>query len=168
MTLLTHSDPGELLPGDTLRFFWIVTAADIKIDPLLTSVLTPCGFRNMLYPKMAREAGHYFETWVARWWNCFTVPIICFQCTNNPSFSPQVPGSVKGPGSVTAEAIFDWAEQVEMWKSWWRVFTSEDRLFGWEFLIRRAYFSFNLLATAFYSRALFYIYIQPASFYNCC
>jgi len=41
VTLLTHSDPGELLPGDTLR--------------------------NMLYPKMAREAGHYFETWVARY-----------------------------------------------------------------------------------------------------
>jgi len=41
VTLLTHSDPGELLPGDTLR--------------------------NMLYPKMAREAGHYFATWVARY-----------------------------------------------------------------------------------------------------
>ena len=41
VTLLTHSDPGELLPGDCLR--------------------------NMLYPKMAREASHYFETWVARW-----------------------------------------------------------------------------------------------------
>lgn len=41
VTLLTHSDPGELLPGDCLR--------------------------NMLYPKMAREASHYFETWVARY-----------------------------------------------------------------------------------------------------
>lgn len=41
VTLLTHSDPGELLPGDTLR--------------------------NMLYPKVAREAGHYFETWIARY-----------------------------------------------------------------------------------------------------
>ena len=41
LTLLTHSDPGELLPGDSLR--------------------------NMLYPKLAREAGHYAADWVARY-----------------------------------------------------------------------------------------------------
>ena len=41
LTLLTHSDPGELLPGDCLR--------------------------NMLYPKLAREAGHYAADWVARY-----------------------------------------------------------------------------------------------------
>ena len=41
ITLLTHSDPGELLPGDSLR--------------------------NMLYPKLAREAGHYAADWVARY-----------------------------------------------------------------------------------------------------
>jgi len=41
VTLLTHSDPAELLPGDSLR--------------------------NMLYPKMAREAGYYCETWIARY-----------------------------------------------------------------------------------------------------
>jgi len=41
LTLLTHSDPGELLPGDCLR--------------------------NMLYPKLAREAGHYAAHWVARY-----------------------------------------------------------------------------------------------------
>ena len=41
VTLLTHSDPGELLPGDSLR--------------------------NMLYPKLAREAGHYAADWVARY-----------------------------------------------------------------------------------------------------
>ena len=40
VTLLTHCDPGELLPGDCLR--------------------------NMLYPKLAREAGHYSADWVAR------------------------------------------------------------------------------------------------------
>jgi len=41
LTLLTHSDPGELLPGDCLR--------------------------NMLYPKLSREAGHYSADWVARY-----------------------------------------------------------------------------------------------------
>lgn len=41
VTLLTHSDPGELLPGDSLR--------------------------DMLYPKLSREAGHYSAAWVARY-----------------------------------------------------------------------------------------------------
>jgi len=41
VTLLTHSDPGELLPDDCLR--------------------------NMLYPKLSREAGHYSASWVARY-----------------------------------------------------------------------------------------------------
>jgi len=41
VTLLTHSDPGELLPGDCLR--------------------------NMLYPKLSREAGHYSAAWIARY-----------------------------------------------------------------------------------------------------
>jgi len=41
LTLLTHSDPGELMPGDCLR--------------------------NMLYPKLSREAGHYSADWVARY-----------------------------------------------------------------------------------------------------
>eukprot|EP00092_Neocalanus_flemingeri_P015253 GFUD01016483.1.p1 GENE.GFUD01016483.1~~GFUD01016483.1.p1 ORF type:complete len:272 (+),score=62.33 GFUD01016483.1:41-856(+) len=41
VTLLTHSDPGELLPGDCLR--------------------------NMLYPKLSREAGHFSAAWIARY-----------------------------------------------------------------------------------------------------
>ena len=41
VTLLTHSDPTELLPGDTLR--------------------------NMLYPALGRQAGHYTAAWIARY-----------------------------------------------------------------------------------------------------
>lgn len=41
VTLLTHSDPSELLPEDSLR--------------------------TMLYPKMPREAGHYSAPWIARY-----------------------------------------------------------------------------------------------------
>jgi len=41
ITLLTHSDPSELLPGDSLR--------------------------TMLYPKLSREAGHYSASWIARY-----------------------------------------------------------------------------------------------------
>lgn len=41
VTLLTHSDPSELLPGDSLR--------------------------TMLYPKLSREAGLYSATWIARY-----------------------------------------------------------------------------------------------------
>jgi len=41
VTLLTHSDPSELLPGDSLR--------------------------TMLYPKLSREAGHYSALWIARY-----------------------------------------------------------------------------------------------------
>lgn len=41
VTLLTHSDPVELLPGESLR--------------------------AMLYPKMSREAGHYSAGWIARY-----------------------------------------------------------------------------------------------------
>jgi len=41
VTLVTHSDPSELLPGDSLR--------------------------TMLYPKLSREAGHYTATWISRY-----------------------------------------------------------------------------------------------------
>ena len=40
ITLYTHSDPSELLPGDCLR--------------------------NMLYPKLSRQAGHFSASWIAR------------------------------------------------------------------------------------------------------
>ena len=40
VTLLTHSDPSELLPGDSLR--------------------------SMLYPKLSGEASHYSAAWIAR------------------------------------------------------------------------------------------------------
>jgi len=41
VTLYTHSDPTELLPGDCLR--------------------------NMLYPKLSRQAGHFSACWIARY-----------------------------------------------------------------------------------------------------
>jgi len=41
ITLYTHSDPTELLPGDSLR--------------------------NMLYPKLSRQAGHFSASWIARY-----------------------------------------------------------------------------------------------------
>lgn len=41
VTLVTHSDPSELLPGDSLR--------------------------TMLYPKLSREAGLYNATWISRY-----------------------------------------------------------------------------------------------------
>jgi len=41
ITLYTHSDPSELLPGDCLR--------------------------NMLYPKLSRQAGHFSASWIARY-----------------------------------------------------------------------------------------------------
>jgi len=41
VTLLTHSDPSELLPGDSLR--------------------------SMLYPKLSGEASHYSAAWIARY-----------------------------------------------------------------------------------------------------
>ena len=40
ITLYTHSDPSELLPGDSLR--------------------------SMLYPKLSGEASHYSAAWIAR------------------------------------------------------------------------------------------------------
>ena len=76
----------------------------------------------MLYPKMAREAGHYFETWVAR--------LTFLLWTTNPCV--QVPSSIEGPGRVAAEAIFDRVEQIDFLFTRrgrrWRAYTSEDQL----------------------------------------
>ena len=41
VTLLTHSDPSEILPEDSLR--------------------------TMLYPKVVGEASHYSASWIARY-----------------------------------------------------------------------------------------------------
>ena len=58
VTLVTHSDPSELLPGDSLR--WDTS----DLAPSSEIFFYHC--RTMLYPKLSREAGHYTATWISR------------------------------------------------------------------------------------------------------
>jgi hypothetical protein len=81
VTLLTHSDPGELLPGDTLR--------------------------NMLYPKVAREAGHYFETWIARSPGFSGANVVRLIAIMLIEFLYQVPSPTERQGSAASEEILD-------------------------------------------------------------
>ena len=174
VTLLTHSDPGELLPGDTLRlwFFHFVRHQSLLISECQFS--TSLDLRNMLYPKMAREAGHYFETWVARWQNFQrSSSFMDYSYIRIIHVLLQVSSSVEGPGGVTAEAIFDRVEQIDC-----EVFFGEliplkifewgvESLYlwrsagcpSWEFLIWRAYCF--LLHLQLHSTPEHSIYIQP-------
>ena len=59
ITLLTHSDPSELLPGDSLRYIFFKCYEKLYLLLLFS--------RTMLYPKLSREAGHYSASWIARY-----------------------------------------------------------------------------------------------------
>ena len=59
--ILTQGNFSQGTPlGQTSLTLFLSNTADLLFNTCLTFN------RNMLYPKMAREAGHYFATWVAR------------------------------------------------------------------------------------------------------
>ena len=183
VTLLTHSDPGELLPGDTLRFsLGIVfcsccffrkcklysqeihsgflsklSARCNSLDqeiPFLASVLTCCEFQEHALPKNASRSGPLFWDLGGKVNFSFSLQIIL-------GFI-QVPSSIEGPGCVAAEAIFDRVEQIDF-AGRWRAYTSENQLGDpWSPLT-----ILNMESLLFPSIATRAFYLYTTSFYNC-